>query len=132
MDLGYVKRESKREVVCCSVFVRKAVRTPVSQGAVLRSKRADLEIRNFRGATVLHHAAIEAIGDSVITMLLDNGADINAKDYRAGTPLTWALQVECETVTVSRMKLFIENHVEIEFLCRPWVSRSYLGTKCDL
>ena len=34
MDLGYVKRGFKREVVCCAMFARKAVRTPVSQGAV--------------------------------------------------------------------------------------------------
>ena len=97
---------------------------------LLRSKRADVKIQDVLGATALHYAAIEAISDSVIiTMLLDNGADINAKDYRAGTPLTWALGYE--TVTVSRIKLLFERNVEIEFFYQPWVSRSYLGTKCD-
>jgi ankyrin repeat protein len=96
---------------------------------LLRSKRADVKISDIRGATVLHYAAMEAISDSVITMLLDNGADINAKDYGAGTPFTWAL--ECETVTVSRIKLLLEKNVEIEFSYQPRVSRSYLGTKCD-
>jgi ankyrin repeat protein len=68
---------------------------------------------------VLHYAAIEAIGYSIITVLLDNGADINAKDDRGGTPFTRAL--ECETITVSRIKLFFKNNVEIEFFYRPWV-----------
>jgi hypothetical protein len=41
VDLGYVERESKREVVCCAVFARKAVRTPVSQGAVSASVKSE-------------------------------------------------------------------------------------------
>jgi Cdc6-like AAA superfamily ATPase len=94
---------------------------------LLRSKRADAKIQDFRGATVLHYAAIEAISDSVITMLLDNGADINAKDRRAGTPFTWALGYG--SVTISRIKLLFKENVEIEFFYSPWVSRSYLGTK---
>jgi len=97
---------------------------------LLRSKRADVKIQDRLGATVLHYAAIEAISDSVITMLLDSGANINAKDFEAGTPFTWALG--CESVTVSRIKLLFKENVEIEFFYRPWVSRSYLGTKCDL
>jgi ankyrin repeat protein len=94
------------------------------------AKRADVKIQDILGATVLHYAAIEAISDSVITMLLDSGADINAKDHRASTPFTWALGYE--SVTVPRIKLLLlEKNVEIEFFYRPWVSRSYLGTKCD-
>ncbi|KAN0071996.1 hypothetical protein V8E54_009725 [Elaphomyces granulatus] len=96
---------------------------------LLQSKRADVKIQDVLGATVLHYAASEAISDLVITMLLNNGADINAKDSRAGTPFTWALGYE--TVTVSRIKFLFEKNVEIEFFYRPWVSRSYLGTKCD-
>jgi ankyrin repeat protein len=88
-----------------------------------------VKIQDVLGATVLHYAASEAISDSVITMLLDNGVDINAKDYRAGTPFTWALGYE--TVTVSRIKLLFGKNVEIEFFYRPWVSSSYLGTECD-
>ena len=97
---------------------------------LLRSRRANVKIQDIMGATVLHYAAIESISDSVITMLLDNGADINVKDGRAGTPFTWAL--ECETLTVPRINLFFKHNVEIEFFYRPWVSRSYLVTKCDL
>ncbi|KAN0081738.1 hypothetical protein V8E54_003036 [Elaphomyces granulatus] len=96
---------------------------------LLWSKRADVKIQDILRATVLHYAAIEAISDSVITMLLDNGADINAKDHRDGTPFTWALG--CEIVTVSRLKLLFQRNVEIEFFYQPWVSRSYLGIKCD-
>ena len=29
--------------------------------------------------------------------------------------------LECETITVSRIKLFFKNNVEIEFFYRPWV-----------
>ncbi|KAN0072061.1 hypothetical protein V8E54_009790 [Elaphomyces granulatus] len=85
---------------------------------LLWSKRADVKIQDILGATVLHYAAIEAISDSVITTLLDNGANINAKDYRHGTPFTWALG--CETITVSRIKLLFERNVEIEFFYQPW------------
>ena len=46
MDLGYVKRGFKREVVCCAMFARKAVRTPVSQGAV-HIKAILVECRGF-------------------------------------------------------------------------------------
>ena len=102
---------------CTALMVAVINKHEATVELLLRSKRADVNIQDFLGATALHYAA-EAISDSIITMLLDNGADINAKDYRAGTPFTWALEYE----TVSMIKLLFKKNVEIEFFYRPWVS----------
>jgi hypothetical protein len=125
-----VNMNLKDNIGCTALMVAMTNKHEAMVELLLRSKRADVKIQDFMGATVLHYAAIEAISDSVITMLLDNGADISAKDCRAGTPFTWALGYE--TVTASRINLLFKENVEIEFFYRPWVSRSYLGTKCDL
>src|SRR5688572_20622266 len=47
------------------------------------------------GSTPLHHAAGFGALDS-ITFLLDNGADVNAKNRRGSTPLFWALHDEAK------------------------------------
>jgi hypothetical protein len=58
-------------------------------------------------------------------MMLDNGADVNAKDYKAGTPFTWALT----SGTVSRIKFLLERNVEVEFSYQTFVRRSCHGTE---
>ena len=47
------------------------------------------------GSTPLHHAAGFGTAD-VVTLLLDSGADINAKNRRGSTPLHWAIHDEAK------------------------------------
>ena len=54
------------------------------------------------GSTPLHHAAAFGTLDSV-TLLLDKGADVNAKNRRGSTPLFWAIHDEAKVrLLVSR------------------------------
>ena len=47
------------------------------------------------GSTLLHHAAGFGAVDT-LTMLLDSGADVNAKNRRGSTPLHWAIPDEAK------------------------------------
>ena len=44
---------------------------------------------NFFNRTPLHHAAIEDQKE-IVELLIDNSADVNAKDVNGYTPLDWA------------------------------------------
>lgn len=61
---------------------------PVLWRAVLA--RADLNLRDEQGCTVLHHAAA-ALNAETVSLLLEAGADPNAKNAAGHTPLTLAL-----------------------------------------
>jgi cytohesin len=76
------------------------VRTPLHQAVadgkkeeVLRLLRqgADIEAKDFSGRTPLHQAAIGSRGTDMITLLLDNHANINAQDKWGYTVLHRAL-----------------------------------------
>ena len=45
---------------------------------------------NFFNRTPLHHAAIEDQKE-IVELLIDNSADVNAKDVNGYTPLDWAI-----------------------------------------
>ncbi|HEX8172060.1 MAG TPA: ankyrin repeat domain-containing protein [Thermoanaerobaculia bacterium] len=60
--------------------------------AILASDPAAVHARNDDGATALHYAA--ELGDrECVELLLDAGADLNARDARFGaTPAGWAIE----------------------------------------
>jgi hypothetical protein len=51
--------------------------------------RADLALKNYFGIPVLHSAACNG-HKAVVQLLLENGADIEAKNESGGTALHWA------------------------------------------
>ena len=51
--------------------------------------------RDAAGSTLLHHAAALKALDTM-TVLLDAGADVNAKNRRGSTPLHWAIDDEAK------------------------------------
>jgi ankyrin repeat protein/mono/diheme cytochrome c family protein len=54
-----------------------------------------LKMKDAGGSTGLHHAAGFGTLDTV-TLLLDKGADVNAKNRRSATPLHWAVHDEAK------------------------------------
>ena len=59
-----------------------------------------------QGATVLHHAA--GFGDiATMSLLLDKGADVNAKNRRKSTPLFWAIHDE------AKVRLLVERGADV-------------------
>ena len=50
---------------------------------------ADVNAKDFAGATPLHRAAQEGHNE-IAELLIAKGADVNAKDDRGDTPLNWA------------------------------------------
>src|SRR5919106_4016472 len=54
-----------------------------------------IQSRDHAGSTLLHHAT--AFGSiETMTLLLDRGADVNAKNRRGATPLHWAVHDEAK------------------------------------
>ena len=55
-----------------------------------------ISVRDQAGSTLLHHAA--GYGSlETMTLLLDAGAEVNAKNRRGSTPLHWAIHDEAES-----------------------------------
>jgi ankyrin repeat protein len=75
-----------------------AVRAQDTQSVekILKSDPALLKLTDQGGSTALHHAA--GFGTvAIMKMLIDHGADVNAKNDRNSTPLHWAVADEAKT-----------------------------------
>ena len=85
-----------------------AVRSPDPQ-SVEKLIATDPEVvhsKDAAGSTALHHAA--GFGTlETIQLLLDNGAEVNAKNRRSSTPLHWAIHDE------ARVRLLLEHGAAI-------------------
>lgn len=64
------------------------------------------KVRDREGSTPLHHAAGFA-PLATVKLLLDNGADVNAKNRRASTPLHWAIRDE------AKVRLLLERGADL-------------------
>ncbi|CAH0058209.1 unnamed protein product [Clonostachys solani] len=62
--------------------------------AHLLDEGASLSIGNARGNTALHVAAVNTVHASVIQLLLDRGADTNARNNAGETPLQYAMRLQ--------------------------------------
>lgn len=79
----------------------------------LISKGADVNAGNQYGKKPIHFAT-EAGNDSIVKMLIDNGADVNAKikSELADEGIT-PLMIACDKLSYSTVKLLITNHSNI-------------------
>ncbi|KAL7949484.1 ankyrin repeat-containing domain protein [Trichoderma barbatum] len=66
-------------------------RTPLHYAVEGQQSSVKLLIEVGSGRTPLHHAAYNGVGREVIELLLEHGADPNAKDGRRQTPLHYAV-----------------------------------------
>ena len=73
--------------------VRSSSRATVSP--LLAANRALVTATDAAGSTLLHHAAAFGTIDTM-ALLLDEGANINAKNRRGSTPLHWAIHDEAK------------------------------------
>lgn len=65
---------------------------------------ADIHVRDEKGCTALHHAAL-SIEPAVLAMLLDAGAEVDAVDNEGYTPLAWA----CAHGNLSAARLLLSH-----------------------
>ena len=78
--------------------------------------------RDHSDSTPLHHAA--GFGDiETMKLLLDNGADVNAKNRLEGTPLHWAVRSEEKT------RLLLERGAEINSKTQDGSTPLYLASR---
>ncbi|MGM0445744.1 MAG: ankyrin repeat domain-containing protein [Bacillota bacterium] len=70
----------------------------------------NLNKRNDKGRTLLHHAAIYNNNSAVIKELIDAGININARDTHGYTPLHYAAQYN----NVEVLKAFLDTEVGLE------------------
>jgi ankyrin repeat protein len=92
LGLSISYRDGDGNSVLSLIVISVSNYNPYNRTEFLRAvldKKPDLEARNYRGRTALHHA----VGDSqlgVSTLLLDAGANIEARTAHGSTPLTLA------------------------------------------
>jgi ankyrin repeat protein len=74
-----------------------AVRTQTADvvATLLEANPDATVVRDQAGSTLLHHAAGFGSGDTM-RLLVDAGADVNAKNRRGSTPLHWAIHDEAK------------------------------------
>ena len=84
--------------------------------------RADSNLRQIQGQTLLHEVIARDFGDGMIlaTMLLDAGARIDIRDYLLkSTPLGWA----CRWGRMEIAKLLLERGADpVELDAEPWAT----------
>jgi ankyrin repeat protein len=68
----------------------------------------DLDIKDFNGKTVLHYACYNG-NIEIVKLLIEAGADINAKDIYGNTPLYW-------TYTADIIQLLFRYGVNVEIV----------------
>ena len=94
-------------------------------GAAKELLRDDPELvkgRDHSDSTPLHHAA--GFGDlETMKLLLDNGADVNAKNRLEGTPLHWAVRSDEKT------RLLLEHGAEINSKTQNGSTPLYLASR---
>lgn len=73
---------------------------------MLKADRELVKARDLGGSTPLHHAAGFA-PLATVKLLLANGADVNAKNRRASTPLHWAIHDE------AKVRLLLESGADV-------------------
>ena len=83
-----------------------ALISAVRNGTLTEVDKSLVNAADAAGNTPLHHAA--GYGNlNVFKLLLDNGADVNAKNRRKSTPLHWAIRDE------AKVRLLLEKGAEI-------------------
>ena len=69
----------------------------------LLAQRADMEIKNKKGNTVLFQAIKDSAQPEIITMLIDNAANVNTSDRQKNTPLMYAFEHEAPAEVISAL-----------------------------
>lgn len=60
-----------------------------------------MRAKDKEGATPLHHAA-KVGGKPMITLLIDRGAPVDARDDAGRTPLDWATKADVQALLTER------------------------------
>src|SRR6266511_3672602 len=92
------------KVAAAVTAVRSEPRRVIEQ--LIAGDREIVKAHDLAGSTLLHHAA--GFGTiETMALLLDSGADVNAKNRRGSTPLHWAMHDE------AKVRLLIDSKADV-------------------
>jgi ankyrin repeat protein len=78
---------------------------------------------NYFGSQALHAASIQGtMAYALVKLLLDSGANVDAKDKNGDTPLIWAARYRCEAIVKLLLDRGANIDAEAEDGCTPLIS----------